>query len=64
MKWYRVSDYCIKSESGYRVSKVIVLGKDSYEAWSPSKKLIGRVSTPDAAKTLCDEHAAKPKEAA
>lgn len=52
LPWKRVSDYCIRC-GDYRVSKVVVMGKATYEAWQ-GKNLLGRRDTPAEAKALCE----------
>ena len=35
MKWKKLSDYCIESEQGHRISKAMIRDKVIYTAWEP-----------------------------
>ena len=55
MKWLRVSDYCIRDESGrYRICKVTVKGEDIFELWD-GRVRIGDWGTAQEAKEKTDE---------
>lgn len=51
MKWLRVSDLCIRDESGrWRICKVTVKGEDRYEVWH-GKTRVGDYGTASEAKS-------------
>jgi hypothetical protein len=64
VKWRKLSTYTIESNSGYRVSKVIVGGVPQYEAWSPggidaARCLAARLPDADAGRQACERHASR-----
>lgn len=69
MQWIKLSDWCIQSDSGYRICKTYSVSSVPegdlswrYMAWNPDHKPLCEqwMASADEAKAACEKHAANP----